>query len=84
MNKSKIFLLLTILGIAIYINAKYNAWYYRSKILSIIDEQSVINKDLYQSLNDIKQTTEYVEFSLDVNNKLLEEVLMEQIKRKGD
>lgn len=50
----------------------------------MLDKQSIINQQLNDRINELQETVDYVEFSLGVNNKLLEEVLMEQIQRKGD
>ena len=80
----QIFVLLSILSLAIYTNAKYNNWYYKIKLLPVIQDQSIINQELNDRINKLQETVEYVEFGLDVNNRLLEEVLMEQIQNKGD
>jgi predicted CoA-binding protein len=83
-NIIKIFVLLSVLSLTIIANAKYNDWYYKIKLLPKIQEQSIINQQLHNKLIELQETVDYVEFSLGVNNKLLEEVLMEQIQRKGD
>jgi predicted CoA-binding protein len=83
-NIIKIFVLLSVLSLTIITNAKYNDWYYKIKLLPKIQEQSIINQQLHNKLIELQETVDYVEFSLGVNNKLLEEVLMEQIQRKGD
>lgn len=77
-------MLLSVLSLTIIANAKYNDWYYKIKLLPKIQEQSIINQQLHNKLIELQETVDYVEFSLGVNNKLLEEVLMEQIQRKGD
>jgi len=76
--------LLSVLSLTIIANAKYNNWYYKIKLLPKIQEQSIINQQLHNKLIELQETVDYVEFSLGVNNKLLEEVLMEQIQGKGD
>ena len=80
----KIIVLLSLLGFAFFANAKYNYWYYKWKILPHIEEQKLINKGLNHKLNELQDTDNYLEFSLDVNNKLIEEILTEQIQKKGD
>ena len=80
----KIGLLLTVLGVTMFFNVKYNQWFYTAKLLPIISEQDLINKDLNNKINKLQEIVDYLEFSLDVNNKMLEELMMEQIKRKGD
>ena len=77
-------MLLSVLSLTIIANAKYNDRYYKIKLLPKIQEQSIINQQLHNKLIELQETVDYVEFSLGVNNKLLEEVLMEQIQRKGD
>ena len=77
-------MLLSVLSLTIIANAKYNNWYYKIKLLPKIQEQSIINQQLHNKLIELQETVDYVEFSLGVNNKLLEEVLMEQIQGKGD
>lgn len=76
----KLVVLLVILAGTILINTKYNDWYYKSKILPVIKEQSSINNDLNLKLKKLEETVEYLDFSLEVNNKLLEEIILEQIK----
>ena len=83
-NIIKIFVLLSVLSLTIIANAKYNNWYYKIKLLPKIQEQSIINQQLHNKLIELQETVDYVEFSLGVNNKLLEEVLMEQIQGKGN
>lgn len=50
----------------------------------MLDKQSIINQQLNDRINELQETVDYVEFSLEVNNKMLEEVLIEQIQKKGD
>ena len=78
----RLVILLSICGLAFIINAKQNDWFYRSNIVPYLEQQSIIDQDLNQKLNDLQQTVEYLEFSLDVNNKLVEELLSEQIQKK--
>ena len=80
----RIIVILSILASAIYVDVKYSKWFYNQDLHQKLHEQSLINKDLNQKLNDVLEIVEYVEFSLDLNNKLIEEVLSEQIKNKGD
>ena len=83
-NIIKIFVLLAVLALTIIVNAKYNDWYYKAKLLPKIQDQSIINQQLNDRINKLQETVDYVEFSLDVNNKMLEELMMEQIQKKGD
>jgi len=80
----KIFVLLAILSVAIFLSVLFHFYHNKQIIQSILNKQSIINQQLNDKLIELQETVEYVEFSLGVNNKLLEEVLMEQIQKKGD
>ena len=80
----KLVVLMSVLLGTIVTVTKYNSWYYDSKVLPFIENQSVINQKVNEKLNELQSTMNYVEFSLDVNNRLVEEVLMEQVQKKGD
>ena len=80
----KLIVLLSVLAVSVGINAKYNDWYYKNKLLPVIKQQSIINQDLNDKLETVLQDVDLLEFEIEVNNRLMEEVLMEQIKQKGD
>ena len=80
----KTFVLLAILSVAIFLDFLFHLYHNKHKAQDIIEQQSIINQQLNDRINELQETVEYVEFGLDVNNKLLEEVLMEQIQKKGD
>ena len=80
----KTFVLLAILSVAIFLDVLFHSYHNKHKAQQIIEQQSIINQQLNDRINELQETVEYVEFGLDVNNKLLEEVLMEQIQKKGD
>jgi len=80
----KTFVLLAILSVAIFLDVQINLYINQHKTQQIIEQQSIINQQLNDKINELQETVDYVEFSLGVNNKLLEEVLMEQIQKKGD
>jgi len=80
----KIFVLLAILSVAIFLDVQFNLYFNKHKAQQIIEQQAIINQQLNDRINELQETVDYVEFSLGVNNKLLEEVLMEQIQKKGD
>ena len=75
---------MTVLAVAITLNVKYNDWFYKAQFYPTINKQSLINKDLISKIDKLQETVDYLEFSLDVNNKLIEELLTEQIQKKGD
>lgn len=79
----KTIILLCVLSVAVYINIKF-VDYHKSKLMLVLEQQSLINKDLNNKINELQQTADYLEFSLDVNNRLVEELLSEQIQKKGD
>ena len=80
----RIVVLVFVFSIVVYINIKLMDHYHRSKLMPVLEQQSLINKDLNNKINELQQTAEYLEFSLDVNNRLVEELLSEQIQKKGD
>ena len=79
----KTIILLCVLSVAVYINIKF-VDYHKSKLMLVLEQQSLINKDLNNKINELQKTADYLEFSLDVNNRLVEELLSEQIQKKGD
>jgi len=76
----KIFLLLAILGVAIFSSVLFHFYHNKQITQPIIDKQSIINQQLNDRINELQETVDYVEFSLEVNNKMLEELMMEQMK----
>ena len=78
---TKIFVLLFVFLIAVYANIKFIEYYHRAKFIPVLEQQSLINQDFNNILNELQQTADYLEFSLDVNNRLVEELLSEQIKK---
>ena len=80
----KTFVLLAILSVAIFLDVLFHLYHNKHKAQQIIEQQAIINQQLNDRINELQETVDYVEFSLGVNNKLLEEVLMEQIQKKGD
>ena len=81
---SKTFVLLAILSVAIFLDVQLDFYLNKHKTQDIIEQQAIINQQFNDKLSELQETVDYVEFSLEVNNKMLEEVLMEQIKKKGD
>ena len=77
-------MLLAILSVAIFLNVLLDFYTDKHKTQEIIEQQAIINQQLNDKLLELQETLDYVEFSLGVNNKMLEEVLMEQIQKKGD
>ena len=80
----KTFVLLAILSVAIFLDVQLDFYLNKHKTQDIIEQQAIINQQFNDKLSELQETVDYVEFSLEVNNKMLEEVLMEQIKKKGD
>jgi hypothetical protein len=80
----RIIVLIFVFLITVYINIKLTDHYHHARIIPVLEQQSLINQDLYNKLNELQQTADYLEFSLDVNNRLVEELLSEQIQKKGD
>lgn len=80
----KIFVLLAILSVAIFLSVLFHFYHNKQITQFMLDKQSIINQQLNDRINELQETVDYVEFSLEVNNKMLEEVLIEQIQKKGD
>jgi len=80
----KIFVLLAILSVAIFLSVLFHFYHNKQITQSLLDKQSIINQQFNDRINELQETVDYVEFSLEVNNKMLEEVLIEQIQKKGD
>jgi len=80
----RIIILIFVFSIAVYINVKLVNYHHKSKLMPVLEQQALINKDLNNKIIELQQTAEYLEFSLDVNNRLVEELLSEQIQKKGD
>ena len=80
----RIIVVIFVFSIAVYINIKLTDHYHHARIIPVLEQQSLINQDLNKKLNELQQIADYLEFSLDVNNRLVEELLSEQIKKKGD
>lgn len=83
----KTFVLLAILGVAIFLDVQLDFYLNKHKTQQIIEQQSTIieqqnkiNQQLNDRINELQETVEYVEFSLEVNNKMLEEIILEQMK----
>ena len=83
-NIVKTFVLLAILSVAIFLDVQLDFYFNKHKAQQIIEQQAIINQQLNDKLSELQEIMDYVEFSLGVNNKMLEEVLMEQIQKKGD
>ena len=75
---------MAILSVAIFLDVQLDFYLNKHKTQDIIEQQAIINQQFNDKLSELQETVDYVEFSLEVNNKMLEEVLMEQIKKKGD
>lgn len=79
-NIVKTFVLLAILSVAIFFDVQLNLYFNTHKAQQIIEQQSIINKQLNDRINELQKTVDYVEFNLEVNNKMLEEIILEQLK----
>jgi hypothetical protein len=80
----RIIVLLSVFAGAVYVNARYNAWFYRSNILTHFEQQQIINDDINSKIDALQESMDKLQFGMDVNNRIVEDLLIEQIQKKGD